>query len=104
MSCVYVRVWSLKKWTGAMTTAKNEVFIGLQPENFYLVVGEISPWWGEQKFGGGVYLGEMSKFLTSGETLPQSPYPPSKENPESGEWNLKKKVKRDSRLSQKKSL
>ena len=40
-----------------MTTAKNEVFIGLgyNLKIFYLVVGEISIW--------GVYWGEMSKFL-----------------------------------------
>ena len=37
----------IKNWTGAMTTAKNEVFIRLLPENFYLVVGEINLWWGE---------------------------------------------------------
>ena len=40
-----------------MATAKNEVFIGLWLENFYLVVGEA--------FGGGVYWGKMSKFLAS---------------------------------------
>ena len=39
-----------KHWTGAMTTAKNEVFIGLSPENFCLVVGEISLWWGQLFF------------------------------------------------------
>ena len=30
---------SIKYGTGAMTAAKNEVFIGLQHENFYLVRG-----------------------------------------------------------------
>ena len=62
-----------KKWTGAMTTAKSEVFIGSSLENFYLVVGGISLWWGEYIFGGGVYWGEMSKFLATGATLPQFP-------------------------------
>ena len=43
MKCVY-RVEVKKHWTGAMTTAKNEVFIGLSTQDFYLVVGEISLW------------------------------------------------------------
>ena len=54
-----------KNWTGVMTTATNEDFIGLQPENFYLVVG-IKIWWGS-------LLGEISKFLASGGILTQSP-------------------------------
>ena len=29
-----------------MTAAKSEVFIGLEPEKFYLVVGAISVWQG----------------------------------------------------------
>ena len=41
--------------------------------------GGIKTWWGS-------LLGEMSKFLASGGTLPQPPLqPPSRENPESGE-------------------
>ena len=46
----------IKNWTGAMTTAKNEVFIGLWPKDFYLV-GGIKIWCGsllggnEQAFG-----------------------------------------------------
>ena len=34
----------MKNWTGAMTAAKSEVFIGLEPEKFYLVVGATSVW------------------------------------------------------------
>ena len=40
-----------------MTTAKNEVFVGLEPENFYLVVGEVSLWWGGIKTWWGSLLG-----------------------------------------------
>ena len=35
-----------------MTTAINEVFVGLEPENFCLVVGEISLWWGNKNLVG----------------------------------------------------
>ena len=38
-----------------MTTVKNEIFIGLQPENFYLMGEGISLWWGGR--GGGSLLG-----------------------------------------------
>ena len=52
----------------------------------------------------GSLLGGNEQILASGGTLPQSTLSPSKENPESGEWNLKKKVKRDNGLSQKKFI
>ena len=74
-----------------MTAAKNEVFIGLQHENFYLVwylVGGIILWWGRGEGGlkfcgrvhwrGGVGFqarGWMSKFSADveGETPPILP-------------------------------
>ena len=53
-----------------MTTAKNEVFIGLYHENCYIGGGG-------QKFGGGSLLGGifpgMSKFLFHGRTPPTPP-------------------------------
>ena len=52
-------------YTRAMNTAKNDIFIGLQPEYCYLV-GEINLWWLQRKkFSGGrggVYLGNFSKW------------------------------------------
>ena len=67
-----------------MTTAKNDVFIGLYLENFYLV-GEltfggegIKVWWGGILLG--IFLGGgMSEFLACGGRLHPSP---SKENPD----------------------
>ena len=35
-------------YTRAMNTAKNDIFIGLQPEYCYLV-GEINLWWLQRK-------------------------------------------------------
>ena len=66
----------------AMTTAKNNVFIGLLHENGYLV-GEINFWQGEDKNlvrrksnAGRIFPGGgMSKFQTGGWS------PPSRENP-----------------------
>ena len=50
-----------------MTTAKNEVFIGLQLENCYLVEGELT-FGGGQGLLGGDFLGGggMSKFSAVG--------------------------------------
>ena len=53
---------------------KNNVFIGLQLENWYLV-GRIKFWWGEPTGGGFLQVGEMSKFSPGGGRLP------SRENP-----------------------
>ena len=53
-----------------MTTAKNEVFIGLQLENCYLV-GGIKFWWGEPTGEAFLHVGEMSKFSPGGGGPPQ---------------------------------
>ena len=62
-----------------MTTAKNEVFIGLLQENCY-IVGGMNLWRGKQKIGGGNLLGGLFvvgegwvNFGQSGEGTP----PPS---------------------------
>ena len=66
--------------TGAMTTGKNDVFIGLQLENFYSVGEEEGAndfggegkkiWWGggggEGDFFRGVGGGALNKFLADG--------------------------------------
>ena len=71
---------SNKNDTGAMATAKTDVFIGLQHENCYLV-GGMNLWWERNKtlrrWGGGAYWGVifpgrgMRKFLASlGDCVP----------------------------------
>ena len=68
-----------------MTTAKDEVFIGLWHENCYLVVdqltfgGRIKIWW-----EGG------SLLVTTGrrESIGHSPYLPSRENPDLDGFNF----------------
>ena len=63
MNCVY-KEYEVKNGKGAMTTAKNEVFTGLQHENCYLVVvislwwGWIKIWWGSLLGGGGSRWGD----------------------------------------------
>ena len=72
--------------TGAMTTGKNDVFIGLQLENFYSAGEEegANDFGGEgKKFGGGRGRffqggGGLNKFLADG-GAPH--YPPPWENP-----------------------
>ena len=44
MNCIY-KEYEVKNATVPMTTAKNEVVIGLLHENYYLVRG-IDLWWG----------------------------------------------------------
>ena len=59
-----------------MTTVKNDVFVGLQLENFHLVRGKLT--WGDYKYillGGGIFLGggvggEWANFLLVGGTPP----------------------------------
>ena len=49
---------------------KNNVFIGLQLENCYLV-GGIKFWWGEPTREAFLHVGEMSKFSPGGGGPPQ---------------------------------
>ena len=66
-----------------MTTAKNQVFTGLQHENYYLVGrireltsgggrAKIKLWWEEDLLGGFSQVGGMSKFSAGGRGLPPS--------------------------------
>ena len=66
-----------------MTTAKNEVSIGLEHGNCY-IVGGMNLWWGGEfdRFFLLVYPTRMSKFSTSGKGSP--PIFPSSENPARG--------------------
>ena len=67
MTFVYKEYEDKKNGTGAMTTAKNKVFIELLLENCYLV-GGMNFWWGDKNLmrnstGGSIFPGGgMSKF------------------------------------------
>ena len=71
-----------------MTTAKNDIFIGLELEDAYSVLGggDFDFWWEESTggiFPGGGKGGGMSKFLAGWRTLHFSP---STENSDGWFW------------------